>query len=246
LRRSSALLTFDDGYRDNYDLAFPVLRSLNASAVFFLVSSYVGSSEVPWWDEIAYLVKRSRKSELLLEAPFARTLPVGPTTISQLLALYKRLPSEQTEAFLTALREATGTPSPSSRDRLFLNWEEAREMLAKGMSIGSHTVNHVVLSRVPAAQQVTELQDSKKTLEQQLAHRVESFAYPVGSREAFTAETRHAVRQAGYRAAFSFYGEPNGSRPEDPFDVRRSSVSMLPERFRLQTTLARVSSSYWF
>ena len=56
--RASVLITFDDGYLDNYTIAFPVLRSHGVSAMFFLATGFVGSSRVPWWDRIAYLIKQ--------------------------------------------------------------------------------------------------------------------------------------------------------------------------------------------
>ena len=55
--RCRVLITFDDGYLDNYDIAYPILQSHGAQAVFFLATSMVGSCQVPWWDHIAYLVK---------------------------------------------------------------------------------------------------------------------------------------------------------------------------------------------
>jgi hypothetical protein len=103
-----------------------------------------------------------------------------------------------------------------------------------------------VLSRVSEQQQLEELTESKRVLEEQLGP-IHTFAYPVGSREAFTPATQRAAKAAGYRAAFSYYGGFNGTTPPDPFDVRRQGISeTIPERFQLQTTLAGISGAYWF
>ena len=72
-RRSSVLITFDDGYRDNYDVAFPILAARGLPATFFLVSTFVGSSELPWWDSIAYIVKNSKRLQFAIRYPAAAT-----------------------------------------------------------------------------------------------------------------------------------------------------------------------------
>ena len=65
-------ITFDDGYLDNYEAAFPILRAHGVSGTFFLPTSYVGSSKIPWWDRIAFLVKHTRKKRLRVDYPEAR------------------------------------------------------------------------------------------------------------------------------------------------------------------------------
>jgi hypothetical protein len=64
-----ALITFDDGYRDNFTGAFPILREANVPAVFFIPTSFVGTGQVPWWDEIAWMVRHTKLTSVAL--PFA-------------------------------------------------------------------------------------------------------------------------------------------------------------------------------
>src|SRR5689334_18326099 len=68
-RRSRVLITFDDGYLDNYELASPILRSHGVQGVFFLVTGFVGSCHIPWWDRIAYLLKTARRTRYHLHYP---------------------------------------------------------------------------------------------------------------------------------------------------------------------------------
>src|SRR5882757_5686648 len=65
-RRTSVLITFDDGYLDNYTLAFPMLRKHGVQGVFFLPTAFVGSGKLPWWDAIAYMIKKSRQKSIRL------------------------------------------------------------------------------------------------------------------------------------------------------------------------------------
>lgn len=251
LTRAAGLITFDDGYRDNYNLAFPILRSHRAPAVFFLVSSYVGSSYVPWWDEIAYLAKRSKRDTVRLHYPRERifeNVQSNPgTAAEQVVALYKQ-PEVDGERLLDSLAEACGLERPGqSAERLFLDWDEARVMLRGGMDIASHTHTHRILSKLTPEEQYNEAAESKQILEAHLGIRVEAMAYPVGLRSSFSAETGQALERAGYRAAFSFYGGTNNSRMVSAFDIRRCAVDpRSAELFQLRTAVTSLTGKSCF
>ena len=66
IKEKLALITFDDGYRDNYEVAFPILKSMNIPATFFITTSLVGSKIIPWWDEIAWHLRQIAGQSLKL------------------------------------------------------------------------------------------------------------------------------------------------------------------------------------
>ena len=72
----SALVTFDDGYRDNCEVALPILRELGLPAVFFIAAGYVDSPRLTWWDRVAYIVKRTERPSLALTYPEPLTIDV--------------------------------------------------------------------------------------------------------------------------------------------------------------------------
>ncbi len=174
-------------------------------------------------------IKRTRKRVLQLEPPFPVTLELGGATRHATLVLlntFKRAPAETVDALLDHLgrrAEVDVDRSALARD-LFMSWDDARSLLAAGLAIGSHTATHPVLSRLPAEAQRHELAESRTRLEHALGHPVRALAYPVGSRDAFTDETRRLARETGYEAAFSFYGGTNPPAPVDPWDLRRVGV----------------------
>ncbi|HEX7362118.1 MAG TPA: polysaccharide deacetylase family protein [Bryobacteraceae bacterium] len=251
LTGAAGLITFDDGYRDNFDLAFPILRSHGAPAVFFLVSSYVGSSYVPWWDEIAYLAKHSKKDTVRLQYPHElifENVRADPGVLAgKVTALYKQ-PDVDGERLLESLAEACQTERPGqSAERLFLDWDEARAMLRGGMDIASHTHTHRILSKLTPEEQYSEAFESKRILDSQLCIRVAAMAYPVGLRSSFSAETGQALERAGYRAAFSFYGGLNSDQIMSAFDIRRCAVDpRSAELFRLRTALTSLTGKSCF
>lgn len=238
LKRMHVAFTFDDGYLDNYAAAFPVMRAQGVPAFFFLVPEYVGSDTVPWWDEIAFLVRNSPKSALNLRTPAALEVALEgdrERAIYFVLQHYKRPDNTDSERFLAELREqaACSVPSPGRR---FLNWSEAAAMRRSGMTIGSHTLTHRILAQLPEAEQARELKLSRAAIELQLGGAITALAYPVGSTTAFTSTTEQLARDTGYKACMSFYGGINRSENLQPMNLLRTSVEPDPLMFRNQVT----------
>jgi peptidoglycan/xylan/chitin deacetylase (PgdA/CDA1 family) len=249
---TSVLITFDDGYRDNYTLAFPILRSHGAQGVFFLPTSFVGTGRLPWWDVIAYIAKRSRKKSIRLDYPESVEFDIERDGLAQvirrLLRLYKRPTMQEPERFLSTLEASCESARPqSATERCFLNWAEAREMQEAGMAFGSHTRTHEILAKLPVEQQQQELRQSREILETELKRRVDVLAYPVGGRGAFSDKTIEALERTGYRGAFSFYGGMNIPGKTDRFNIRRYGINgQSYALFRLETSASAFTGGRWF
>lgn len=233
LRRMHAMITFDDGYADNYEVAFPILKAHGVAGVFFLISSYAGTTATSWWDEIAYLVRNTPKQRLVFHEPVERTFSLQDRerAIYEVLALYKSPHNQDPELFLEKLREQAEV-SVSADERKFMSWEQAREMSSSGMEMGSHTHTHRILSKLSPDEQLEELSTSKRIIEQQLGKEVVSLAYPRGKRDAFDRTTEEMARRAGYKIAFSFDGGINGATHASMYDVKRIEPHMHSAMFR--------------
>jgi len=247
--RCRVLITFDDGYLDNYKSAFPILRSHGVQAVFFLATSMVGSCHVPWWDHIAYLVRTAQRRRFSLTYPAEVAVDLDKNglheSLRNILRSYKSSTNFDSAYFIEELAKATRGDDPPETQRRFLNWEEAREMSRCGMSIGSHTHSHHVLSQLEPSWQLEELSTSRFILKEQLATEVDVLAYPVGGRTTFTDMTQQAAREAGYRAAFSFYGGTNFRGRTLRYDVNRIGIGQSLTRFRVQTAVCRTTGKFW-
>lgn len=245
------LLTFDDGYLDSYQTAFPILQNAGLPGTFFLVSSFVGSNQLPWWDEIPFLVRKSRLPQIELDYPCRRSIVLGSgrrrDSIRRLVRLYND--SADGLHFLTHLRDRCSVESGwDTSERLFLDWREAREMAAAGMDIGAHTHSHRNLGHLSLTAQITELDLSRRRLEFEMGRRVDVLAYPYGTRDSLGRDTSFALRATGYRAAFSCYGGLNRSGRTVCYNVMRYNVNRtntLP-RFRLRLASSPIMKGYWF
>ncbi len=237
------LVTFDDGYRDNFELAFPVLRALGVRATFFVTTGFLDDRVLAWWDEIAWMVRRSPRGRVpaggWLEAELSTAPAHQLATIHALLRRYKSLPSARCADFVAWLGEATGSGRcpQSAAAETWMTWDMVREMRAAGMSIGGHTIHHPVLSQLRPEEQTAEIVGTGARLQAELGERMRWFAYPVGGREAFDRHTRHALQEAGVELAFSYYGGHGSPDAWDRFDIPRVAIERWHDGPRFRATV---------
>lgn len=245
LRHPRVAITFDDGYRDNYSVAYPILRSHGLPGLFFLATQFVGSCELVWWDRIAFAVRHTRHRSITLLLPTPLVVAVDHAdrepAIQTVLRAYKRTLHQGhmgDAAFFAMLAEACDVESPVlAAERPFLSWEEAAEMQRGGMGIASHTHSHRILAALSPEEQRRELSASRAQLVERGFEAADFLAYPVGSPSDFSEVTKHEARAAGFTVGFSNYGGINVPGRTDPFDVRRIAIdlseTMTQLRFRL-------------
>jgi peptidoglycan/xylan/chitin deacetylase (PgdA/CDA1 family) len=220
-RKPPVLVTFDDGYRNNLTVAAPILREEGVPAVFFLTTGYVGTRRVLWNHEVLVRVLHWPDTEIPLPAGGQRVLPSEPDARRAIADSVnqgcKGLTEERLAEYLQVLRAKT--PAVETMDdaeaREFLSWDEARELAGMGFEIGSHTVEHPILSRINRARMATELRDSKAAIERELGQRCIAIAYPNGSVRDVSETVFEEVRTAGYEWAFMttpVWQKPGGDR----------------------------------
>ncbi len=226
----SVLITFDDGYIDNFEVAFPVLREHQVPAVFFIPTEPFLRRRLGWWDHTAYLVRACTRPSLRIDYPTPGTFDLsGPdreAAIKRVLKHVKAALSVDYGRFLDSLRAATGvaSPPPEVEGRELMEWGHLKTMAAAGMAIGGHTHTHPLLAGLGEEEQRRELTICREILLDKVGGAIDTMAYPTGKPGVFTAATKKAAREAGYRTAFSFYGGTNRGGRVDPFDVRRIAV----------------------
>jgi peptidoglycan/xylan/chitin deacetylase (PgdA/CDA1 family)/CelD/BcsL family acetyltransferase involved in cellulose biosynthesis len=202
----SVAITFDDGYRDNFTSAFPILKELGIPATIYLATGYVGTSRIPWYDEICLAFKLTVRTQF---QPARTDAPAGSmTTQAERLALLDRvldwlreLDDETRRQAMPEIFRALGVPASLALPNYMLGWDEIKQMKAHNIEFGAHTVSHPVLSRTSGRQLQEEISASKKTIEQKLKTEVRHFAYPFGRNAHFSSEAKHFVEQCGFKTA---------------------------------------------
>jgi peptidoglycan/xylan/chitin deacetylase (PgdA/CDA1 family) len=237
------VLTFDDGYRDNYELAFPVLRRYGVPATFFLATGFLDRPRVPWWDELAWMARTSPRQVLGGGAWLRRPIPLEGDrrgAVDELVRTFKALPTTRTRGFLDFCGDAAGTGrcADSAGANLWMTWQMAAELRDAGMVIGGHTATHPVLARADEGTQRREIEECRRRLREELGAPMRYFAYPVGLPGSFDDTTQRILRRAGVRLAFSLHGGYLRPRRLDPYDVPRASVGITSDPSALRAALA--------
>lgn len=239
LPKRPTLVTFDDGYRECFDVAFPILQKLAIPAVFFVSTDHVTERRAFWWDRIAYLVKKSAKARASIEFPHAVTFDLANDRAGALeaaLGVVKRTAGLDLERYLDELARGLGVPWTSAdearmADATIMTWDQGRAMLRAGMAIESHSASHRVLQMLSDAELAHELAHSKRTLERELDTPITAIAYPNGGSLGSHTRIGRAVRAAGYDLGFSGNGVCRIGRA-DPLDLRRISFEVgVPDSY---------------
>jgi peptidoglycan/xylan/chitin deacetylase (PgdA/CDA1 family) len=210
-RGRALLLTFDDGYADQLDLAARMLHARGLPAAFFLTTGFLDGGRLAWWDEIAWMVRAGGDYR--------------EESVKVQLQRYRELRGEEGERFLEGLAESTGSGRPNATALSpWMSWDGARELLRLGHSIGGHTVTHPILAQLDREGQRREIGGSLERLRDELGVAADCFAYPSGHSGSFDATTRELLRENGARWAFSFRGGWERPGAADAYDLRRVGV----------------------
>ncbi len=238
--RNAAVITFDDGYRDNYLHAYPILRKYSVPATVFLATAHIDEGTPFWWDRVSYAIHSTAKEKLELDRlgtyHFRTTADRWLAVRSLDIRLKQLLDHEKNLAIEELVRRlAADVPKTMARE-MILTWDEVREMAKNGISFGSHTVHHPTLIGLPLEQTRQEIVDSKKRIEEQVDQPVDTFAYPDGRQGNISDGIKAVLSQSGYVCAV--YALPNKlvSPGADPYALARVSPKWDFTTFRLSVS----------
>ena len=207
--RGCVAITFDDGFKDNYENAYPILRKYNLRGTIFLATGYIGNETVPWFITLRHIFmttgresfvnKVDGKEELIR----MRTKEEKYAASEKLMGVLKRSPQNARKELLYELSREMRISETKELNNLMLNWKEINEMAKNGISFGAHTVNHPVMSNIPVEMAKQEIQESKTIIEKQLGKPVRTFAYPFGKRAEYSAEIFPILKELQFECAVS-------------------------------------------
>ena len=205
------LVTFDDGYRDNYTTALPILRRHGIPAIFFVATDYIDARRLFWWDKLNYLLKTTPRPHLTLEYPVRLDFELPAQreeAIRSLLRLIKTQYRLDVPRLLDELTLASGLDWDEARERrladdLLMTWDDLRSLQAAGMEVQCHTATHRPLHTLVTSELVADLALGRRQLQQQLGHAPDALALPVGSPIQGLPSVRRAIERAGFRFAFT-------------------------------------------
>ncbi len=194
LPQKACAITFDDGWADNFEFAFPILKELNVPATIFLVSDMIGTKEIFWPERLARLVVTiAREYPQHWSHPELKWLQNNPKNyhfsdmlptreeLSALIADAKNYSDQEIRDRITRIEETLQLAGDDNRPSL-LDWQQVAEMVDSGLvEIGSHTCRHVRLNEnTPGELLKHEVIGSKKTIEEHIGQSIKTFCFPNG------------------------------------------------------------------
>jgi peptidoglycan/xylan/chitin deacetylase (PgdA/CDA1 family)/CelD/BcsL family acetyltransferase involved in cellulose biosynthesis len=218
-------ITFDDGYQDNYQNAFPILKRYGLPATIFLATGSMDSREPLWFEQLAEGLKKTSREfiDLEMDLPrrfWMRTQEERLQSNNRIFGLLRSLPEAERQQWLSLiLRQLDITCGGDRKDKM-LTWDQVRLMKTQGIDFGGHTVTHPFLSMLTREQAAWEVSECKRRIEDELQLPVDHFAYPNGRDEDFGEWNKELIRSAGYRAAVTTIWGMN-YRSTDRMELRR-------------------------
>ncbi len=216
----SVILTFDDGYRSNYTLAYPVLKQMDVPATIFLTTDFIENKQFLWTDRVEYAVQNAAAG-----GDTESRIQSAAKSKSRVKSLSQEKNSELVAELESELGEKLSAGENPPEIYRPLEWGDISEMLeSKLISFGSHTHTHKILSRLPPDAALEELRLSREIIEKRTQTGCRLFCYPNGEQGDFNEPTKNLLKQAGYSCGLTTV-EGFNDETTDPFELKRSGIS---------------------
>jgi peptidoglycan/xylan/chitin deacetylase (PgdA/CDA1 family) len=232
-RRTPLVITFDDGYYDNYTECFALAAELHVPLTLFLIPGYVETGARFWWLEPDHLVTHTRMRKVTIEGQtYHLNTSQGRAALAKVIDTRIRFtPSvEEREAYLRGVRQLLDVPYAvmlAEKSSLPFSWAEVETMKrCAWISFGGHTMHHPILSYLADPTEAEhEVRESRIQLERHLQSPIHSFAYPVGQPEDIGAQGMRSVQKSGYVWAVTTIDGLNTPQT-NPYLLHRFSVDV--------------------
>ncbi|MBU0599286.1 polysaccharide deacetylase family protein [bacterium] len=249
IQRPKVIITFDDGYLDNYLYAYPILKRYRLPALIFLTTDYIeGKRKLFWWDEVAYLIKQTKETYIEIDkigSYFLDSPALKKATITKIQSIFKKITEEEKNKAMDRLRN-TCQVETNCLEKMFLSWEQVKEMSKDNISFGAHTCSHVIASKVSLAKAKEEIVCSKKIIEEQINQEVKVFAYPNGKEDDYNQEIIKILQENKFHYAVLTIDGSNSieSIAKNPYILRRVGLRSYDhlDYFKLQLCGALVKA----
>ncbi|KPJ57003.1 hypothetical protein AMJ49_03105 [Parcubacteria bacterium DG_74_2] len=205
------LITFDDGYADNFYFALPILERLKIPATFFVCSGNIDKNEEFWSHQLEQIFFLNKKlpDKLQFESNGKKYLfntsnsQAIKKTYQELHKIIKSLNKKNRDNITNFLFEWSGVVKKTRKYYRTLSTDELKKMASfEYIEIGGHTVNHVLLSALNKTEQKEEIKENKKHLEKILNKKVITFSYPYGRKKDYNQDSLEIVKN-NYQIVFS-------------------------------------------
>ena len=228
----SVVISFDDGWRDNYIFAFPILKKYDLPATIFLSTDYISTSKVFWFHLVSLILQARALTSQKMIGILNRVEQVSQQEKRLLTQYYSSgdvfieklktiKPDIQEKIIREMIKESDIRTKEIGKRRWMLNWEEIKEMGENKISFGSHARSHRILTHLNLDEIKKELTESKRAIEEKTKGPVDFFAYPNGDH---APRIKELVKETGYLCACTVEGTGKKQNETDLFALPRIGI----------------------
>lgn len=237
--KNSAAVTFDDGFKNNFTVAVPVLDNFRIPAAFYLSTGFIGTEKMFWVDIMEDCINRSKKRRIELDISARRKKFLLATAKQRIQALEavkkycKQAGNEKKDVVVRSVIAATGIrPSVHSAENYRkMSWDDAAEISANPLfTVGGHTQNHTILSSLSVDAMKREISVSIRELKKRLGSKVRHYSYPEGQKNHYNENTIAYLKKCGIVCCPSAIDGVNTFK-DDLFHLKRIMVAFRGRKF---------------
>lgn len=233
LPNNPIIITIDDGFKDNYDFAYPVLKKYSIPATIFITFDFINDKKWLWFNKLKYILQQTKYKTFNFQLGshtkqfYLNSVESQRNARLTIFNYCKSIRSSEIDVLLNHLSETLKVPTPaqSSGDFLPLTWEQIKEMQKSHIEFGSHTCSHPILSKMKYDQLKKEIILSRKEISLKIGSEVSSFCYPVGTPEDINDDVIQITKEAGYSCAVTTIPGSNHVRKINRFLLKRIPIT---------------------
>lgn len=207
---NAAVITFDDGYKNNLTIALPILKKYRTPATIFLTAGYIGSNDILPLDEV-YLIVICSENRNAVTIP---EIGIGPLFFdtndamlkshNEIIQTLKRFSTREIKNYLEVLKRLLGSNDYKSNpdiieDFILLSWEDIETLIKTDLiQFGAHTASHEILTNLSLKDACEEIKQSRIIIQNKLGKEINTFAYPNGKEFDYNSEHIQYIRDNGF------------------------------------------------
>lgn len=205
-------LTFDDGYKDNFDLALGILKKYSIPGMFLITTGVIGTNNLLWYDEVRLLYEYKKRKNIL-------------SSIRLKKQCKNKLDELKQQGYKEFIKNFEGKQKfQNTNFRMMMDWDEIKKAYNNRIMIGSHTHTHPILTKLNFNQQEKEIESSIEIIKKQLDYVPIFFSYPEGTNDSYNSDTINILKRSGIKYSFT---TSNGFNNEQstPYRLKRIGVN---------------------
>jgi peptidoglycan/xylan/chitin deacetylase (PgdA/CDA1 family) len=238
--KTPVIITFDDGFRDNYTNAYRILKKHKIPATFFISTDAISQKTLFWFDLVAFLILKHTSPTITIHnniINIGSDIESKRKCIKSFLSYLKKEEDHTRKDAINELIAQSNAYDEYSKERRSMTWDEVKIMNNNGMEIGSHSVSHPKLTKLSNKEATYEIKHSKETIETKLDCCCDTYSYQVGGEDSYNNHILELIENSNYKFACTYQNGINYLNKLSNFRLDRIHVERYTNFHSFKTNL---------